>query len=222
MTAELSDILARTHTLTFDCYGTLVDWETGLRTALARGTTPPPPEFFDAYLEQEAAVESGPYLRYRDVVRNAVLGAAARLGFPFHDAHARSVGDSVGDWPVFPDTRDALLKLSRRFRLGILSNVDRDLLARTIARIDLSFDFLITAEDVRSYKPAEGHFRRLIDLHGGARGLLHVAQSVYHDGVPARRLGLPFIWINRRGERRTGDAAPLAEFADLRSFADQR
>lgn len=220
-TPDYQNILRRTTALTFDCYGTLIDWETGLRRAFREilGLTDGArlQAVFDAYLAVEARIEAGPYQPYRRVVALAVSEVAAGLGVGCTSAQSEDVADSVGDWPAFADTGDALKLLSARFRLGILSNVDRDLLARTLRQFPVTFDFLATAADVKSYKPAEGHFRRGRDFAGETG--LHVAQSLYHDGVPARRLGIPFVWINRRGETNATQAAPVASFADLAGFA---
>ncbi|MBI5288263.1 MAG: haloacid dehalogenase [Chloroflexi bacterium] len=218
---EYRTILSRTTALTFDCYGTLIDWETGLRRAfrdilgLTDGASLQ--TVFDAYLAAEARIEAGPYQPYRRVVALAVSEVAGALGVGCTSTQSEDVADCVGDWPVFADTGDALKLLSARFRLGVLSNVDRDLLARTLRQFPVTFDFLATAADVKSYKPAEAHFRRGRDFAGETG--LHVAQSLYHDGVPARRLGIPFVWINRRGETNITQATPLASFPDLAGFA---
>ncbi len=133
---------------------------------------------------------------------------------------ATAVADSVGRWRPFPDTNAALVALKRRFKLGVLSNVDRDLFARTAEQFEVAFDFVVTAEDVRSYKPALPHFERFLDTFNGRDGGLHVAQSQYHDGVPAAQLGIPFVWINRRREQRRKDVRPVAEYPDLASFVE--
>ncbi len=213
-------ILSRTTALTFDCYGTLIDWETGLRRAFREilGLTDNArlQAVFDAYLAAEARIEAGSYQPYRRIVALAVGEVAAGLNVPCTTAAAEDVADSVGDWPAFADTGEALTRLAARFRLGILSNVDRDLLARTLRQFPVTFDFLATAADVKSYKPAQAHFRAGRNFVGETG--LHVAQSLYHDGVPARRLGIPFVWINRRGETNATQATPLASFPDLAGF----
>ncbi|MCC7293518.1 MAG: hypothetical protein IT449_15780 [Phycisphaerales bacterium] len=220
-TPDYQAVLRRTTALTFDCYGTLIDWETGLRRAFRDilGMTDGArlQAVFDAYLAAEARIEAGPYQAYRRVVALAVSEVASALGVACTSAQSEDVADSVGDWPAFADTGDALTRLSTRFRLGILSNVDRDLLARTLQRFPVTFDFLATAADVKSYKPGEAHFRAGRNFTGDAG--LHLAQSLYHDGVPTRQLGIPFVWINRRGETNATQAAPLASFFDLAGFA---
>lgn len=221
MKDRLTRTLASVRALTFDCYGTLIDWETGLREAIRSAFPSVAPNplalFFDAYLRHEMAVEAGPYRIYRDVVAEAAERAAAELGLALPCQAAHRLGASVGTWPPFPDTRKALRLLRQRCRLGILSNVDRDLFAETARRLGVEFDFVVTAEEVKSYKPAHPHFywgRVLVDRlpgfgdagselarAGAPDGWVHVAQSLLHDGVPARELGLPFVWINRRGKK---------------------
>ena len=134
-------------------------------------------------------------------------------------AGAESLAESVPGWKPFPDTNPALARLKERFRLGILSNIDNDLFAATARHFESAigrFDFVITAEDVGSYKPGHGHFKRLLTtVVDDVSTHLHVAQSLFHDGVPAAELGIPFVWINRRGEVNETTARPLAELANL-------
>jgi len=185
---NLHDIIGRTRTLTFDCYGTLIDWETGLRetfkTVLDEADNLRLGQAFDAYLEEEAAVEQEPYQTYRRVVAAAVRRVGERLCLPVSEKQAAVVADSVGRWRPFPDTNAALREFKKRFRLGVLSNVDRDLFAHTARQLDVELDFVVTAQDVCSYKPTHPHFERFLEMseRGAARGgWLHVAQSQYHD-----------------------------------------
>ena len=124
------------------------------------------------------------------------------------------------DWPPFADTNEALVSLKRRFRLGILSNIDRNLFAETARRFDVAFDFVVTAEDVRSYKPGHAHFERLLSKHAEPGRVVHVAQSLFHDGVPTAELGIAFVWINRYNDANTARVHRLGEYADLKSFAE--
>lgn len=217
------EIIRRARTLTFDCYGTLIDWDTGLRDAfrthLTGGRNERLDEVFARYLAAEPGIQAGPYRQYRDVVAEAARQTGETMGLTVTPTQAAAVAESVGSWPPFPDTREALASLKQRFRLGILSNVDRDLFARTAGLLGVDFDFVVTAEDVCAYKPAAAHFLRFMEIHPGREGWLHVAQSRFHDGVPAAELGVPFVWINRRGERGADHARPVAEFADLASLA---
>lgn len=217
-------VLRRTEVLTFDCYGTLIDWALGLsnsfRAVFGDWADAHSEELFPAYVEIEARFERPPYCTYREVVTKTLVQLAERFGQTLwaeqHDALARL----LPTWTPFADTNDALQRLKKRFRLGVLSNVDRDLFADTAKHFAVPFDFLICAEDVRSYKPGLGHFCTLAEQEGGLGKIIHVAQSLFHDGVPAKQLDLAFVWINRYNETNATDVTPSAEFPDLRSLAD--
>ncbi len=219
----LDATLPRITTLTFDCYGTLIDWESGMRASLARVFASLPPEraaeAFTAYMEEEAAVEAGAYQPYRAVLAEAARRTAARFGLTLSEAEARRVPVELPAWKPFADTGAALTQLAQRFRLGILSNIDRDLLAASVVQFPATPSFAVTAEDVQSYKPAHAHFDRMLKRHARAGEVLHVAQSLFHDAVPCTALGIPCVWINRRAERATPPAGVIATFADLASFA---
>ena len=215
--------------LSFDCYGTLIDWITGiggaLETLAASGGSLPVDqgEFFDTYLEVEAEAEAGPYVPYRNILSAAQVELARRFGLTVPPERARLLAESVPSWKPFPDVNPALARLKTRYRLGILSNIDNDLFAATARHFEPAihrFDFVITAEDVRSYKPGHPHFARLLEtVVDDPDAHLHVAQSLFHDGVPAAELGIPFVWINRRHEVNDTAAKPLAVFADLTELA---
>ena len=223
MTA-VEDVYRRTKTITFDCYGTLIDWAAGLGrsfeqifgTALADRKD----ELFEAYVKVEASVESGAYRSYRDVLRATAERLAKRFEIDLPAERAELLADTLPRWSAFADTNGALARLQQRYRLGVLSNVDRDLFAGTARHFDIEFDFVVTAEDVHSYKPHHPHFRKLLDSHAERDSVLHVAQSLFHDGVPAGELGIAFAWINRYNEVNETAVRPLAEFPDLTSFAD--
>jgi 2-haloacid dehalogenase len=210
--------------LTFDCYGTLVDWERGILAAL-------PPELdgervLEAFAEFESGLESGPYLRYREVLERCYDGLAVRFGFEPDAAQRSAFGDSAGDWPPFPDSHDALARLKQRFRLGVITNCDDDLFARTNARLGVEFDWVITAQQVGAYKPSPRGFEEAFARMDVPRErILHVAQSLFHDHVTAKRLELSTVWIDRRGGRAGGatlpaEATPDATFPDMASFAE--
>lgn len=223
--------LARIRSLSFDCYGTLIDWITGVRGALgelaAGGGALPVDlgEFFDTYLEVEGRIEAGPYMPYQEVLTAAQAELAQRFGLTVPPDRARLLAASVPGWKPYDDTNAALARLKTRYRLGILSNIDNDLFAATARHFEPvigRFDFVITAEDVGSYKPGHAHFTRLLETAIDDRAAhLHVAQSLFHDGVPAADLGIPFVWINRRNEVNDTTARPLAEFPDLTALADR-
>jgi len=218
---SLDDIRDGLELITFDCYGTLIDWETGIRAAIRDVSGRDDPTLFNAYVETEAQVEAEPYRRYRDVTADALHRVADRFGFTIPNGREHAIADTLPDWPVWPDTNPALERLKRRYRIGILSNIDRDLIAQTMRRFTIEIDVLVTAEDVQAYKPSHAHFERLLaDRRGRRQGVLHAAQSWFHDCVPATQLNIPHVWINRRAEPRKSHANPLATFPTLRPFAD--
>jgi 2-haloalkanoic acid dehalogenase type II len=206
--------------LTFDCYGTLIDWESGIHEAFraeaARdGVAIDRTALIDLYHRIEPQVESESFRRYREVLEQVTVRIAAELEWPLARERAAFLPESLPQWPPFPDTNPALRRLSAEgWRLGILSNVDDDLIAGTREHLDAPFDLVITAEQVRSYKPAHGHFLAARERIGDERWI-HVAQSYFHDVVPATELGIECIWINRKSELPPGDARPDREFATL-------
>ena len=211
--------------ITFDCYGTLIDWERGIANAFqseaARdGLRLEADTIIDPYMAEEPVVESERFRLYRDVLRETALRVARRLGWMITPERADFLCESLPSWPPFPDTNPALTRLARRFRLGILSNVDDDLLAATRRHLTVSFDLIVTAQQVRSYKPGLAHFREALARTQGAR-LLHAAQSYFHDVVPARSLNLPVVWINRKAGRvKEGGFTPTYEVRDLSALAE--
>jgi 2-haloalkanoic acid dehalogenase type II len=217
--------MRRFDTLTFDCYGTLIDWERGISEAFAAaaradGVALDLAAVLRAYHEVEPRVQAERYRRYRDVLALTARGVADRLGWTLPPGRESFLAESLPSWPPFPDTNDALRRLKGAgHRLIILSNVDDDLLAGTRHHLAVEFDAVITAEQVGSYKPAVGHFAAARKRIGGAPWL-HVAQSYFHDVQPARALGVPTAWINRKGERPLDDRGPDHEFRTLAEAAD--
>jgi 2-haloalkanoic acid dehalogenase type II len=212
--------------VTFDCYGTLVDWERGISEAFAAaaskfGRTFAPSQILAAYAETEPEVEAGPYRPYRDVLAATASRVAQRLGWPLAEKDAGFLAESLPSWPPFPDTNPALARLTAAgIRLGILSNVDEDLLAGTRRCFTASFDLVVTAERVRSYKPGRAHFvAARAELPRDTRWL-HAAQSYFHDVVPAKALGIPVAWINRKADRAATAGPPDRELPDLAALAD--
>jgi 2-haloacid dehalogenase len=222
--ARLVELAERTEVLTFDCYGTLIDWRAGLTqsfmTMFGASVEPRLVELFEAYQAIEGEVEADGYRTYREVLAEVARRMALRLALALPSERAGLLADTLPTWPAFDDTGEGLKRLKRRFRLGVLSNIDGDLFARTAERFPVGFDFVVTAQDVRSYKPGHGHFRAMLESHGTLETTVHVAQSLFHDGVPARELGLAYVWINRYSQRNDTPARPVAEFPDLRSLAD--
>ena len=208
--------------LTFDCYGTLIDWERGILTALrpilaAHGVVAGDDELLTLYGELESTAEQGAYRPYRDLLMGVSHQLGARLGILVSEAESAGFADSVGDWPVFPDTPAALVALKGRFGLAIISNVDDDLFARTHEKLGTTFDWVVTAEQVRSYKPSLNNFRQALSRIGQpTEYVLHVAQSLFHDHGPAKQLGLETVWVNRRhGRPGPGATPPAPALADL-------
>jgi putative hydrolase of the HAD superfamily len=224
--------------LSFDCYGTLIDWEAGIGEILGAwareaGRELSGEDLLLAYADHEAAVErDAPSALYPTVLATAFRRTGETLGAPVSDAWAQRLGDSVPDWPAFPDSADALARLARHYQLIILSNVHRAGFAGSNRHLRGTFAAIITAEDVGGYKPSDKHFRALdatLPGLGVRRGeLLHVAQSLFHDHVPAKREGLPSVWINRRHDRPGWGATPAPsdefaydlEFPSMGDFAD--
>ena len=206
--------------LTFDCYGTLIDWRAGIERALQEvfGTLPTSgKELLDAYVDAEAKEESA-YKKYRDVLAAAAKRLSVRYSLPWDAEKGAKFAESVPRWPAFPDTREALKRLggmgAKRY---ILSNVDTDLLEKTVDAWGLEVDGVVTAEQVGSYKPAEGHWRAFFERTSAPRNkVLHVAQSVYHDILPAERMGLSSVWVNRYAEPLPPKAHPDYIVASLR------
>lgn len=217
--------------LTFDCYGTLIDWERGIIEAFQpwlrqANVAISDEELLEQFARIEAEEEGPPWKSYRQVLIATARRLAVLYGMEVTRVENAFVG-SFGEWPPFPDTVEALRRLKKRFQLVITSNVDRDLFARTNRLLEVEFDRIITAEDVGSYKPEPAHFERAIhDLELTLDEVVHVAQSLYHDHVPAKRLGLRTVWINRRAGRQGGgatlpaEATPDLEFSTLGAFAD--
>ena len=221
--------------LSFDCYGTLIDWETGLQRGLTHVAALGPgnlDEVLETYGEMEASAErQDPGLPYPKIVARSTVATGVKHGIVVPQELAAAVGDSVPEWPAFPDSADALARLQRRFRLIILSNVDRASFAGSNARLGVTFDAILTAEDIGSYKPDPRNFEALlarVQAMGIApERLLHVAQSLFHDHVPAKAAGLATVWIDRRQGRAGHGATPLAEsvqpdwtFPSMAAFAD--
>jgi 2-haloacid dehalogenase len=203
--------------LTFDCYGTLIDWEQGILNALQpvlapRGVDEAEEELLEIYARHEAALEAGDYLRYREVLARALHGVCAELGVAPSKADEDAFAEAMGSWPAFPDTAGALRRLQERFRLGVITNCDRDLFARSNLRLGVTFDWVVTAEQARAYKPSLAPFRLALETMDVARErILHVAQSLFHDHVPAKELGLSSVWVDRRHDREGFGATPPAE-----------
>lgn len=226
---------SRFDALSFDCYGTLIDWEAGITAALRpwwerAGAALNDDDLLAAFSEIESVEQQAHPAPYPEVLARVMRRLGERFGIPVSDDEAAAFGASVGSWPAFPDSPEALARLARRYRLIILSNVDRASFARSNERLGVTFDSIVTAEDVGSYKPDRRNFEALLRAAAGLgvpqERLLHVAQSLFHDHVPAKAIGLSTVWIDRRsGEggatpRPDGPVAYDARFPTLAAFAD--
>jgi 2-haloacid dehalogenase len=208
--------LARFKVLTFDCYGTMIDWETGIFSALrpilaAHNAEIADSALLELYSELELTAEQGEFLRYRDVLQSVVRGVGERLGFVPTEAEVRSLPESLAKWQPFPDTVEALRKLKSRYQLAVMSNVDDDLFAATAPKLGVAFDQVITAQQAGCYKPCMRMFQLAEDRIGARREhWLHVGQSIYHDVIPAQSLGIAAVWVNRPSPRPGAGAAKAA------------
>src|ERR1700682_2709430 len=205
---------SRFTTISFDCYGTLIDWESGilpvLRGVLGRhgqSQSLSDAAILELYGEFESEAESGPYRSYREVLQSVVRAFADRLHFEASSAEIRSLHESVHAWPPFADTVSALRELQKRYKLVVISNIDDDLFAETRKHLGVEFDVVITAEQARRYKPSINSFQMALRaLALSPDRLLHAAQSIYHDIVPARALGISTVWGDRKSAPPRGGA----------------
>lgn len=223
---------SRFEILTFDCYGTLINWEAGLLPALnrilaAHGKKVDDATILELYGDFEQRAEQPPFCRYREVLESVVRQFGDKYDFTPTAAEAGSLPESLPTWKPWPDTVEALRQLKRRFRLAIVSNVDDDLFAGTRAQLDVDFHEVITAQQAKAYKPSLKMFELALSrIDAPAHRVLHVGQSIYHDVVPAQALGLATVWINRPSARpgvgavKTADAKPDMTFGSLAELAE--
>ena len=212
--------------ITFDCYGTLIDWESGLlaglRTILqGHGKALSDAQILQIYSELEPQAQR-PYQPYRGVLADVVRGFGYRLGFAATDAEANSLAESLKSWAPFSDTNDALEKLQQKYKLAIISNIDDDLFAATARHFRVKFDEIITAERAKAYKPSLTPFRLALEqLHVPPSHVLHAGQSVYHDVLPAKFLGIATALVERRGfgATRPTEGEPDLRVPDLKTLA---
>jgi len=208
--------------LTFDCYGTLIDWETGILSALkpileSHNRILSDESILEMYGTIEAQAEAGEYRPYRKILQFATQRMGARFSFALHGNEINALPESLKNWPPFPDTVDSLRRLKSRYKLAIVSNTDDDLFADTAKVLQVPFDFVITAEQARSYKPSHNNFRLALERIGLPKEkILHCAQSIFHDVVPTKQLGIANVWVNRRaGRKGTGATLPSNEIPDV-------
>ncbi|OKH24698.1 haloacid dehalogenase type II [Chroogloeocystis siderophila] len=208
--------------LTFDCYGTLIDWESGILDAMkpilaAHDVKVDDREVINYYAEVEPTIQQVGYLKYREVLQKGVQKFGDRFGFTPTATEIESLPESLQNWQPFPDTVEALQFLKQKYKLVIISNIDDDLFAATAKHLKVEFDEIITAEQAKSYKPSLNNFKLAFSRIGiPQEQILHVAASLYHDIIPARSLGLTTVWVNRNAE--TSSNLPNLEVPDLRSL----
>ncbi len=214
--------------LSFDCYGTLIDWEGGILSALSpllsrHNAHLPDDRLLELYGDLERkAQQQAPFVNYHNVLRKIIEDLGDHLGFSPTDSELTILAESLKTWAPFPDTIPALQALKERAKLAIISNVDRDLFAHSAVHLQVPFDWLITSQDVKTYKPSHRNFQYALRTIGvPASQLLHVAQSLYHDIAPAKELGIATVWVNRKGARSTPrlDCQPDLEVPDLQGLA---
>ena len=220
--------------LTFDCYGTLVDWETGILAALRRVLSAHGKQIDDATLLQlygdfEQRAEQGTFQPYREVLKSVVRQFGKELKFTPTRPEEETLPESLSTWKPWPDTVAALQQLKSRFRLAILSNIDDDLFAATRPQLGVEFDEVITAQQAQAYKPSLKIFELALSrIQSPAHRVLHIGQSIYHDVIPAQSLGLATVWVNRPSARpgvgavKSADAKPdltVTSLADLAATA---
>src|SRR5712692_9322686 len=206
---------------TFDCYGTLIDWNLGIRRELERlFGVEEAPRLLERYHELEPELESQPFRSYREVLTLALERLAQEEGLALPEGETGALAGSLPDWPPFPEVPPALAELRERgWQLVILSNTDRDLIAASQRQLGVPVDLAIVAEDVESYKPTHGHWERFFDATTASRARhVHVAAGLFHDIAPVRELGLRTVWINRLGEQ--ADPEPDRELPDLAQLPD--
>jgi len=208
--------------ITFDCYGTLIDWETGIlagiRAAYPKAATAPDDGLLDEFHEVQNQLKTSEYRPYRELLTQVAASVAQTHGWAGGQDRAAMIPDSIPAWVPFPDTNAALRRLDTAgVRLGILSNIDNDLLAETLKRLAPSFGLLGTAQNLRSYKPAPPHFALGREWAADHETWIHVAQSLFHDVIPATAQDIPVVWVNRKSQQLPADARPAHTAPDLAS-----
>jgi len=211
--------------VTFDVYGTLIDWDTGAYDAFATeasrdGFTLERDELIPLFHEVQQKIEAGSYELYAEVLRRTAVEIAKQLGWPLEPSRSGFLPDSVQRWPPFKETNPVLQKVAKKYKVGLISNIDDKLLGQTRRRIPLDFDLVVTAQQVRSYKPDPAHFTECERRIGGKRGWIHIAESYYYDVEPCLKKKIPVVWVNRRKEPLEGNQKKAdAEVSNLREAA---
>jgi 2-haloacid dehalogenase len=210
--------------VTTDCYGTLIDWEKGIMDAFKReadrdGLTIDEGAFLQSFFEKQAQIMSGSYELYAEVLRRAAVQAAEEIDWTLEPSRAQFLPDSVASWPAFREANAAMDRIKERYEIGIISNVDDKLLGISRRHLRTELDLVVTAQQVRSYKPDPTHLRECARRIGGKKGWVHIASGYESDIGPALKLNVPVIWVNRHGEKLDGRKAPDATVRNLRDAA---
>ena len=206
--------------ITFDVYGTLIDWEKGVLDAFQKeadrdGFTLDKNELIPMFHEISREIEGGSYELYAEVLRRTAVEMAKRMGWPLEPSRAGFLPASVERWPAFRESNPNIAKFVKKFQTGLISNVDDKLLGQTRRHINHDYELVVTAQQVRSYKPDPAHFKEFARRIGGKKGWVHIASSYYHDIEPALKDKVPVVWVNRHGEALEGRKKPDAEVSSL-------
>ena len=210
--------------VTFDCYGTLIDWESGVYEAFQReadrdGFTIDRDVLIPRFIDVQREIQRGSYELYAEVLRRTAVRVASELGWELEPSRSNFLPNSVPAWAPFRETNPQLERFSKKFELGILSNIDDKLLGATRRHFRVDFDLVVTAQQVRSYKPDPAHFKECARRIGGKKGWLHIGSGYESDVAPCLKMNVPVIWVNRKGEKLEGRKAPSATVKNLRDAA---
>jgi 2-haloacid dehalogenase/putative hydrolase of the HAD superfamily len=211
--------------VTFDVYGTLIDWEAGAFDAFTKeaandGFTIERDELIPLFHEVQQQIQAGSYELYAEALRRTAVQIAKQLGWPLEPSRSGFLPESVQRWQPFKETNQVLAKIAKKYSIGLISNIDDKLLGQTRRHIPIDFDLVVTAQQVRSYKPDPAHFSECERRIGGKKGWVHVAASYYHDVEPCVKKKIPVIWVNRTGVvLEAGQKKPDAEVKSLREAA---
>lgn len=210
--------------VTTDCYGTLIDWERGIIDAFSSeaakdGFSFDEQEFIGRFLEVQAEIMAGSYELYAEVLRRAAVKVAREIGWELEPARAQFLPNSVARWMPFREANAAMDRLAKRYQVGIVSNIDDKLLGVSRRHLRTDLDLVVTAQQVRSYKPDPAHFKECARRIGGKKGWVHIGSDYASDVAPLLKMNVPVIWVNRKGEKLEGRKKPDAEVRNLRDAA---
>ena len=205
-----------------EVYGTLIDWETGIYRAFQKeaekdGFTIDRDVLIPLFMEAQREITAGSYELYAEVLRRAAVKVASELGWELEPVRSSFLPNSIPQWPPFRDANAMVDRLKKKYQVGLIANIDDKLLGATRRHLRADFDLVVTAQQVRSYKPDPAHFKETQRRHGGKQGWIHIANSLYTDVQPCMKLRIPVIWINRKKEESEGTKKPDAVVKDLRS-----